>query len=117
MNRPVKTINDIVKGKAAITPETAIQLERVLSIPASIWNNLETRYREHLAQAEARKQLERESDWVKSFPVQAMVRHGLLPDAASRSEQSSRLLDFFEVSSPAGWANHWKSVAASFRQS
>ncbi|PKL02593.1 MAG: XRE family transcriptional regulator, partial [Synergistetes bacterium HGW-Synergistetes-2] len=29
MNRPVKTINEIIKGKAAITPETAIQLERV----------------------------------------------------------------------------------------
>jgi HTH-type transcriptional regulator / antitoxin HigA len=117
MNRPVKTINEIVKGKAAITPETAIQLERVLSISASLWNNLETRYRAHLAQVEAHSQLERESDWVKAFPTQAMIRHGLIPNTMSRAEQSSRLLDYFEVSSPAGWANHWKSVAASFRQS
>jgi len=27
--RPKKTINEIIKGKAALTPETAIQLERV----------------------------------------------------------------------------------------
>src|SRR4051812_18759197 len=60
MDRPVKTINEIVKGKAAITPETAIQLERVLSIPASFWNNLETRYRAHLAEIDAHRQLERE---------------------------------------------------------
>ena len=32
-SRPVKTINEIVKGKAAITPETALQFERVLGVP------------------------------------------------------------------------------------
>src|SRR2546426_845397 len=46
--RPKKTINEIVKGKAAITPETAIQLERVLGIPAEFWNNRERQYRESL---------------------------------------------------------------------
>lgn len=42
--RPKKTINEIVKGKAAITADTALQLERVLGIPASFWNNLERNY-------------------------------------------------------------------------
>ena len=37
MGRPKKTINEIIKGKAAITPETALQLELVLGIPASFW--------------------------------------------------------------------------------
>ena len=35
--RPIKTINEIIQAKAAITPETAIQLERVLGVPASYW--------------------------------------------------------------------------------
>jgi addiction module HigA family antidote len=39
--RPLKTINEIVKGKAAITPETALQLERVLGISARLWTGLE----------------------------------------------------------------------------
>src|ERR1700691_2806056 len=47
--RPTKTINEIVKGKAAITPETAIQFELVLGVPASFWNNREQHYRETLA--------------------------------------------------------------------
>jgi HTH-type transcriptional regulator/antitoxin HigA len=47
--RPKKTINEIIKGKAAITAETAIQLERALGVPASFWNNLERNYRETLA--------------------------------------------------------------------
>ena len=46
--RPTKTINEIGKGKAAITPETALQLERVLGVPARFWNNRERQYREHL---------------------------------------------------------------------
>lgn len=50
MGRSAKTINEIVKGKAAITPEIALQLERVLRIPASFWNNAERHYRERLAQ-------------------------------------------------------------------
>lgn len=47
--RPRKTSNEIVKGKTAITPETALQLELVLGVPASFWNARETQYREFLA--------------------------------------------------------------------
>src|SRR5438477_11195797 len=41
MGRPLKTINEIIKGKAAITPETAIQLERVFGVPNDFWNQNE----------------------------------------------------------------------------
>jgi len=57
--RPKKTINEIVKGKAAITPETALQFERVLGIPASFWNNLERDYRETVARLEEHQRLQR----------------------------------------------------------
>ena len=46
MGRPVKTINEIIQKKAAITAETALQLEQVLHIPASFWLKLEQHYRE-----------------------------------------------------------------------
>ena len=47
--RPMKTINEIIKGKTALTPATALQLERVFGVPASFWNNREQLYRENLA--------------------------------------------------------------------
>lgn len=47
--RSAKMISQIVAGKAPITPQTAIQFERVLGVSASLWMNLETRYRLHLA--------------------------------------------------------------------
>ena len=46
MNRPEKTINEIVKGKTAITPDTAIQLERVLGTPGHFWIQREAQYQE-----------------------------------------------------------------------
>ncbi|MGD0794679.1 MAG: HigA family addiction module antitoxin [Dehalococcoidales bacterium] len=45
MGRPLNAINEIVKGKKAITAETALQLETVMpEIPARFWLNLETDY-------------------------------------------------------------------------
>ena len=45
MGRPVNAINEIVKGKKAITAETALQLESVMpEIPARFWLNLEIDY-------------------------------------------------------------------------
>jgi len=43
---PLKTIDEIIKGKESITPRTALQFERVLGIPATFWNSLERNYRE-----------------------------------------------------------------------
>lgn len=53
INISVKTINEIVKGKAPITPETALKLEIVLDTPASFWINLEANYQEALAHIKA----------------------------------------------------------------
>ena len=41
-----KHVNQIIKGSAPITPETAIVLERITGIPASVWNRREADYRE-----------------------------------------------------------------------
>src|SRR5216117_4117994 len=67
--RPKKTINEIIQGKAAITPETALQLERVLGVHASFWNNLERGYREALARNNERPQLAQHLSWIDSFPL------------------------------------------------
>lgn len=74
--RPTKTINEIIKGKAAITPETALQLETVLKVPARFWNNLEMNYRETLARIEEREVLQEQLEWLKGVPVNSMARFG-----------------------------------------
>lgn len=44
MGRPIQAINEIVKGKKAITAETALQLEAALGISAETWINMEGSY-------------------------------------------------------------------------
>jgi len=46
IGRPKKTLDQIMQGKVPVTHDTAIQLERVLGVPACFWNNLERNYRE-----------------------------------------------------------------------
>ena len=117
MARPPKTINEIIKGKAAITAETAIQLERTLGISARFWTNLEATYREAIARQEAQHQLEEHSDWVDSFPVKDLVRRRVIREGATKAETLAELLSFFRVSSPQAFERHWREVAAAFRSS
>ena len=49
MQRPLQLINEIIKAKKSITPETAIGLEKALGIDAHFWSNLESSYRLALA--------------------------------------------------------------------
>ena len=49
MGRPKQAVNEIVRGKKAITAETALQLEAALGIEATMWLGLEARYRLILA--------------------------------------------------------------------
>jgi HTH-type transcriptional regulator/antitoxin HigA len=111
MGRPRKTINEIIKGKAAITPETALQLERVLGVPASFWNNREKNYREFVARKEERKRLEERLPWADPFPIQEMIRRGWIPDRRpDKVSMLESLLQFFGIASPDQWQAVWAGV-------
>lgn len=117
LNRPIKTINEIVNGKASITPESAIQLERALGISARFWIGLEGNYRETLARQAALQELEKETPWLSAFPLREMVRHGILPSSALKAETANELLGFFGVGTKKAWETHWGMPAASLRAS
>jgi HTH-type transcriptional regulator / antitoxin HigA len=69
-----KHIISILKAKSAITPETAIKLERALGKPAEYWLNLESHYQEILARVAEEVQLEKDLDWLKRIPINAMAK-------------------------------------------
>lgn len=79
MGRPVKTINEIIQKKAAITAETALQLEQVLHIPASFWLKREQHYRESLARLAEEQRLNSWVEWLKELPIRIMMRRGWIP--------------------------------------
>jgi len=115
--RPKKTINEIVQGKAAITPETALQLERVLGVPAAFWNNLERNYRENLARIEERGRLLSHVDWLGRVPCKAMINKGWIRKCSDKVDQLREILNFFGVASPSCWEEVIGEPAAAFRVS
>jgi HTH-type transcriptional regulator / antitoxin HigA len=117
MGRPIKTINEIVNGKAAITPDTAIQLELSLGIAADVWNNLETTYRSDLARARSERELEGFGSWPSRFPVRDLERHNLIEPSGGTAGRVASLLAYFRVSTPSAWEQHWLAPGAAFRSS
>lgn len=115
--RPIKTINEIIHGKAAITSETALQFERVLGISARFWTGAQTAYRDQLARSRERQALEQSKDWLDGFPILDMVKCNLLPRHKEKSETVDSLLRYFRVSSAEAWNRYWLSAAASYRRS
>jgi HTH-type transcriptional regulator/antitoxin HigA len=103
LGRPLKTVNEIIKGKAAITSETAIQLERALGISARFWTGLETQYRDTLARQDAQRDLATQADWADAFPIADLVKHGLMQRGKSKVEKLANLLSYLGVSSPAAF--------------
>jgi len=117
MGRPLKTINEIVAGKAAITSDTALQLEKVLGVPASFWTNHERIFRDTLARHRETDELEQQLDWLKTMPVKELVRAGWIVAAAEPVDQLRIVLGFFGVAGVDEWRALWESPDAIFRKS
>ena len=92
-----KHINQIVNGKAPITAETAIKLERVFSLPASFWTNLESNYRETLARLKENYS-EEEKNILKKLPYKDLANRGWLNDSNNMEDKINNLRKFFKVS-------------------
>ncbi len=115
--RSRRIINEIVNGKAAITSEVALQLERALGIPASFWNNREHYYREALARAEERKRLGSQTGWLDRIPVKEMTRFGWIRKLKDEVAQLREVLNFFGVASPKEGDRLLSSMRVSYRRS
>lgn len=115
--RPLKTINEIVKGKAAITFETALQLERVLGTPAEFWSRREANYRAYLARKKEAESLVVQKDWIKQFPINEMRKRGWIPDCGDTiTDQMIAILNFFGVATPEQWEAGWTERRLAFRK-
>lgn len=99
MGMAQKTINEIIKGKAPITPETATKLESVLGVEASFWLAMEANYRADMARLENREQIEKECPIAAGFPYSEMSNNGWIPSTRKREEKVEHLRRFFRVAS------------------
>lgn len=117
MGRPIKTINEIVKGIAAITAETALQLERVTGVPAEFWTRAEANYRERLARLKEQEALLKQTEWTRQFSYTKMAKLQLVPETQDKVERVDNLLSFFAVASEVEWEDTYSRLDGAARES
>ena len=68
-----KHVNQLITGKARMTPEAAFRLERVTRVPSRFWNNLETQYQDRRARLEANRTVTEDLAWMKTIPTKEIT--------------------------------------------
>jgi HTH-type transcriptional regulator / antitoxin HigA len=114
IGRPIQAVNEIVKGEKAITPVTALQLEKALDVPAHIWMGLESRYRLIKARLEEKKQLRKESGYLARIPYKQLADLDCVEKTRDSEHKIRELHRFYGVSSLAHLPGI-KAYEASFR--
>ena len=102
MARPASKLSPIFKGDKAITPDTALQLEKVVGVSAHIWLGLEAEYRLALARQQElneQRRLKEEAKLVSSFCYRELVRLGVVARRTQPPEKVQELQKFFGVAS------------------
>ena len=112
MGRPPQVVNEIIRAKKAITPETALELEKVLGMSAQLWINLESAYRMTLARNQERARLEQEAISLSGFPVREMEKRGWIPKFREKADKARAVLEFLGIAS---FREPWSQAAAAFR--
>ena len=115
--RSPKLISEIIAGKAPVEPKTALQLERVLGIDASVLLGVESHYQLHQARESESKDAGAIEAWVKPFPVQELVKRGAMDKHTSPSAKASALLSFFGVGSIEAWHTKYGAANVAYRHS
>ena len=97
MNMSQKHISKLINGEVQLTPETAVYLESVLSVPAEYWNRLEANYREKLIKVKAENEMDEDILIAKNMPYSEMAKLGWIEETRDPKERVIHLRRYFEL--------------------
>jgi HTH-type transcriptional regulator/antitoxin HigA len=120
MGMTPKFVNEVVAGKASITPTTALALEKALDVPADFWLAREARYREALARAEAHQHLSTNVSWLDELPIKDMIKLKWIKNEPNKISLVESCLRFFGVASVEAWRQQYveqTNASAAYRAS
>lgn len=106
-----KHITQVVKGKVGISPEVAVAFERVTSIPARYWAQLDANYQTARHRQVETELLEERVDVVDRLPVRDLERRGYIRRTESKVDTLRELLQFFAVADPDALEEVWLQPA------
>lgn len=112
-----KHINQLIKGNATITEETALKLERVLGSTAGFWLGREAQYREMIARRSELDDLKADVSWLSQLPIADMVRFGWIKKHSERVRQVAECLRYFGVANVGAWKEKYENMVLAYRAS
>jgi len=112
-----KHISLLINGKASITEDTAVKLERVLGSTMRFWMTREAQYREALVRLQERKSLSANAEWLLRLPIKEMARFGWIQLFENKADQVRECLRFFGVASVDAWEKQYNEPLVAFRAS
>ena len=112
-----RTINSIIKGASSISPETAMSLEIVLSIPATYWLELETKYQLNKLSDIKNENLKSELPFLKKINIREMISKGWVASKPDEIDQLQELYRFFGVNSVEQLSPVWSQLEVNYRTS
>ena len=115
LDRPAQVVNEIIRGRKAITNETALGLEKVLGIGATFWTNLEHDYQMTRAKLRERELLIAQKGWLSDLPVREMEKRAWISTGRNAEEKVRELLRFFGVATVPAY--HSTTEVLGFRSS
>jgi len=115
IGKSAKFVNELIKGKAHITSDTAQALERVIGYTAIGWLNLDRAYQDELMEIEQMEYAEECVGWVKKFPLKFMKSNGIISDTKDKTNLVSELLSFFRVKSPMEYYKIYNEASVAFK--
>lgn len=113
--KPLQSINAIIAGKKAITPETAILFSEALGTSPEFWLNLESAYRLDMLYQEQHKAelVSRKAKLYSIAPVKELIKRGWIKASDSITLLEAEVLDFLGISD----IDTPPAIVANFRRS
>lgn len=102
MNRPAAKLSAIFSGDKSITPDTALQLEKVTGVPAHIWTGLESEYRLTLARLQEKREEEKnkiEVPLITKYDYNELVKYEYVEYKTRTLDRVKELQSFLGVTS------------------
>jgi len=98
IGKPLQSVNEIIRGKKSITPETAKLLGAALGTSAELWLNLEANYRLKSTRiTERERDVSRKARLYSKFPINELIKRGLIKQGKSVDELERSLSRLFKV--------------------
>jgi HTH-type transcriptional regulator/antitoxin HigA len=98
IGKDTRLVSEVISGKRAVTPETAMVLGAALGTSPDLWMNLESQYQLSKVR-NGQEEIAAKAELHSRFPVREMIKRGWIESTKNVGVLQQQLLAFFGMSS------------------